>query len=133
MAWNTNTFAPQFFSQALPSDVDIAEAYVNIDNIFWKFKFHFFSIFSPNYGYRMAKYYLISIKRPTNHQKVPKFNKKPYPHCLPPPLGLSTFWKLKIFTIRNFLSTCDDPPPPWPLSTFISLPTLIHIWGPPHP
>ena len=27
------------------------------------------------------------------------------------PLGVATFWKLLIFTIRNFLSTCDDPPP----------------------
>ena len=38
------------------------------------------------------------LKWPKNHQKVPKFNKKPYPHCPPPP-GLIHI--LEIINIHN--------------------------------
>ena len=47
------------------------------------------------------------------HQKTPKLNTKPYPHCLTPTTpGIIHFF--------IYLYFCEDPPPLW----------LIHIWGP---
>ena len=62
----------------------------------------------------MARYRLNAtiyvLKWQKKHQKVPKFNKKPYPHYpTPPPLCLSTFLKKKNqIEIGFFL--CDKNP-----------------------
>ena len=67
------------------------------------------------------------------HQKVPKFNKITISTLSDTPLG-----PIRILEIKNihnkefFLSTCDDPPPPYPQNVdnvpdFILTPTLCEM------
>ena len=63
--------------------------FIDIKNIFLNFYLLFF-----------FNIYFVSMDK--NIRKSPNSTKKHYPLVGPPPLGLSTFWKLIIFKMRNF-------------------------------